>query len=140
MATMTRPSDQTIDRLSLPINETTAAGLRRASKNIPWLTTARRLLSNLTCSWSVTPTELELFNLHISLKRYESDQIIGLQNIGAVRNFLFDPKRHIARQLRRMAFSFSTSADHNSEYAASFLSDFISELSEYSSRRIYNER
>ena len=137
---MTRPSDQTIDSLTLPINETTAASLRRASNSIPWLTIARRLLSNLTCSWSATPTELELFNLHISLKRYESDRIIGLQNIGVIRDFLFDPKRHIARQLKRMALSFSTSADHISEYAASLLSDFISDLSEYSSRKVHNER
>ena len=61
-------------------------------RSASWRTTATRLLRNSTRSQSATPTEIELTGLCITFQQCQSDQLLGLHNIGVIRDFFFGPQ------------------------------------------------
>jgi hypothetical protein len=114
-------------------------------RSASWRTTATRLLRNSTRSQSATPTEIELTGLCITFQQCQSDQLLGLHNIGVIRDFFLDPKRQIQKRLMLMSVACSSfgrysSVEHHSRYSSSLLVNFICDLSEHATRYIHDER
>lgn len=90
-------------------------------------------------------SEIELTGLCITFQQCQSDQLLGLHNIGVIRDFSLDPKRQIQKRLMLMSVACSSfgcysSVEHHSRYSSSLLVDFICDLSEHATRYIHDER
>ena len=128
--------------LIVPTMQMTESEPCRVTESPSWLITARRLLRNLRCSHSATPTEADLSDLHISLLRDESDQLSGLHNLEVIKDSPWDPKCQFPYELARLSdkYSGSTSVETHSRYTSELLTRLIRDVGKYATTSIYEER
>jgi hypothetical protein len=109
----------------------------RAGRSTPWHTTARRLLCNLSCSQSATPTSTDLADLHFALQQCESNQFHSGYNVGVIRNFLQDPNRKTQKQLELMSiYPPKAPVKYHFRYTSSLPVYFICDLSKHAPRYV----
>ena len=107
-----------------------------------WPAAARRLLQNWTCSKSTTPLIIELYNLSIVLRPCDGDRLLGLENIGVIRNAFSDPNLRIEQQLSLLSVACQPSdpIEYRSRYSSSLLSSLVYTLNEHSTRDLRAKR
>lgn len=107
-----------------------------------WLATARRLLRNWTRSQAATLIETELSDLHIALREGQRDHLLGLHNIGVIRNFILDPKREVPAQLALAAIVYPSCApvEYHTRRSSSLLLGFVFDLSKHATTCLHEKR